>query len=98
MFKVYRVLENVQLTESFKINTQEIERLKKSNKALSIENQKLKEERDGNNDLVKERVELAAKQATNYHILNPLLSTATIKKLLHLGWAVLALWLPCLSQ
>jgi hypothetical protein len=53
----------VQLTESFKINSQEIERLKKLNKALSNENQKLKEERDGNNDLVRERVELAAKQA-----------------------------------
>jgi hypothetical protein len=53
----------VQLTESFKLNGQEIERLKKSNKALSIENQKLKEERDGNNDLVNERVQLAAKQA-----------------------------------
>ncbi len=55
--------ENVQLTESFKLNGQEIERLKKINKALLNENQKLKAEREGNDDLVKERVELAAKQS-----------------------------------
>lgn len=55
--------ENVQLTESFKLNTQEIEMLRKQNKTLKFENEKLSGESDGNNSLVKEKVDLAARQA-----------------------------------
>ena len=54
--------ENVQLTESFKLNTQEIESLKKQNKALRYENEKLSGETEGNSNLVREKVDLAAKQ------------------------------------
>jgi DNA repair exonuclease SbcCD ATPase subunit len=55
--------ENVQLTESFKLNTQEIESLRKQNKALTIENEKLRGESEGNSALVREKVDLASKQA-----------------------------------
>ena len=53
----------MQLTESYKLNGQEIERLKKLNKSLVNENQKLKAEREANNQLVNDRVDLAAKQS-----------------------------------
>ena len=53
----------MQLTESFKLNTQEIEILRKQNKTLKFENEKLSGESEGNNSLVKEKVDLAARQA-----------------------------------
>ena len=54
--------ENVQLTESFKLNSQEIEMLRKQNKTLKNENEKLSGKSEENNNLVKEKVDLAARQ------------------------------------
>jgi hypothetical protein len=45
------------------LNTQEIEMLRKQNKTLKFENEKLSGESEGNNSLVKEKVDLAARQA-----------------------------------
>ena len=55
--------ENLQLTESFKVNAKELESVKKANKALSEENEKLKSTLQDNGALVKDRVEAANKQA-----------------------------------
>lgn len=55
--------ENVQLTESYKINTEEIERLKKQNKQLKIENDKYKGQLEDTTSLMKEKLDLATKQA-----------------------------------
>lgn len=55
--------ENVQLTESFKLNTQEIEILRKQNKTLKYENERLSGASEENNNLVKEKVDLAARQS-----------------------------------
>lgn len=55
--------ENVQLTDAFKLHTKETEVLKKSNARLQHENNSLKGHSDGNDALVKEKVETAAKQA-----------------------------------
>lgn len=54
--------ENVQLTESFKSNQQEIDRLKKVNKSLQIENEKMRAQASDSVSLVKDKVDLAAKQ------------------------------------
>ena len=54
--------ENVQLTESFKLNSQEIEMLRKQNKTLKNENEKLSGKSEEKNNLVKEKVDLAARQ------------------------------------
>jgi hypothetical protein len=53
----------VQLTESFKLNTQEIEILRKQNKTLKYENERLSGASEENNNLVKEKVDLAARQS-----------------------------------
>jgi hypothetical protein len=53
----------VQLTESFKLNTQEIEILRKQNKSLKYENERLSGASEENNNLVKEKVDLAARQS-----------------------------------
>lgn len=55
--------ENLQLTESFKVNAQELDKVKKANKILSEENEKLKSTLQDNGALVKDRVEAANKQA-----------------------------------
>ena len=55
--------ENVQLTESYKINMEEIERLKKQNKHLKIENDKFKGKLEDTSSLMKEKVEQANKQS-----------------------------------
>ena len=44
------------------MNTQEIESLKKQNKTLRYENEKLSGETEGNSNLVREKVDLAARQ------------------------------------
>ena len=55
--------ENVQLAESYKMNKEEVEYLRKQSTALLADNDKLRGEREGNNALVREKVSLAAKQA-----------------------------------
>lgn len=50
------------MTESFKINNQEIESLKKANKQLQRENDRLKAQVSDNASLIKDKVDLAAKQ------------------------------------
>lgn len=55
--------ENVQLTEAFNLNSKEVEQLKKMNARLMHENEQLKGHSDGNNALVKEKIDTAAKQA-----------------------------------
>ena len=53
----------MQLTESFKLHSDELEQIKKHRKALLIENEVLNGELNGNNALVKEKVDQSAKQA-----------------------------------
>ena len=55
--------ENVQLTQSFKLHSDELEQIKRQRKALLVENEALNGELNGNNALVKEKVDQAAKQA-----------------------------------
>lgn len=55
--------ENVQLTDAFNLNSKEVEQLKKMNARLMHENEQLKGHSDGNNALVKEKIDTAAKQA-----------------------------------
>jgi len=54
--------ENVQLTESYKLNNKEIESLRKVNKQLTNENERLRALTEGNAGLVKEKVEQATRQ------------------------------------
>lgn len=54
--------ENAQLAESFKLTNAEIERLKKVNKSLQSQYDRVKAENDENSSLVKERVDLIARQ------------------------------------
>lgn len=55
--------ENVQLTESFKLHSAELESIKKQNRILLAENESVKTELYGDKALVKEKVDQAAKQA-----------------------------------
>lgn len=55
--------ENVQLTESFKLHSNELETYKKQNKIFLAENETLKGEINGNNALVRDKVDQSAKQA-----------------------------------
>ena len=55
--------ENVQLTESYKINTDEIERLKKQNRQLKAEAEKYRGQLEDTTSLMKEKLDLATKQA-----------------------------------
>lgn len=55
--------ENVQLTESLKMNIEENENMKKLNKLLYEDNSTLKADLELNKLLVQEKVELSTKQA-----------------------------------
>ncbi len=55
--------ENVKLTESYRVNMDEIERLKKHNKQLRVENEKFKGQLDDTTSLMKDKLELSNKQA-----------------------------------
>lgn len=55
--------ENVQLTESFRLNTGEIEILRKENKNLRNHNEKLFGQTEDNINLAQEKVSVASKQA-----------------------------------
>jgi hypothetical protein len=55
--------ENAQLAESYKINTAEIERLKKLNKTMQAQYDQARAENEENAVLAKDRVDLVAKQA-----------------------------------
>lgn len=52
--------ENVQLTDAFKLHNKEMEQLKKMNAKLLNENSTLKGNTNGNDALVKEKVEESA--------------------------------------
>ena len=55
--------ENVQLTDAFKLHNKEMEQLKKLNGKLLNENATLKGSTNGNDALVKEKVEDSAQKA-----------------------------------
>lgn len=55
--------ENVQLTESYKINSEEIERLKKQNKHLRADADKYRGQLEDASMLMKEKLDLSTKQA-----------------------------------
>jgi hypothetical protein len=55
--------ENVQLTDAFNLHAKEVEQLKKVNARLMHENEQLRGHSDGNDALVKEKIDTAAKQA-----------------------------------
>lgn len=55
--------ENLKLAESFKVNSRELETLRKVNRQLEEQNEYLKGQLEDNGSLVKDRVEQANKQA-----------------------------------
>ncbi len=62
--------ENAQLVESFKLNTEEIERLKKLNNQFQSQYELIKAQNDENSVLAKERVEIVSKQSKKIKDLN----------------------------
>ncbi|RNA19192.1 basal body-orientation factor 1-like [Brachionus plicatilis] len=55
--------ENVQLTESYRINMAEIEKLRKLNQSLAFENDKLKAQNGDMTSVIKEKIDSNAKQS-----------------------------------
>lgn len=55
--------ENVQLTESYRINIAEIEKLRKLNQNLVFENDKIKAQNNDMTSVIKEKIDSNAKQS-----------------------------------